>query len=128
MGAWYVTNPDPTGKTLETQSVSDFLAGGSQIAPGLGVVENVSLEPRLTADYRWGRLYGLAQAHPGQIVLGISDVTAVVLDGSGSHVAGDLSVISLDGRSATFGTGSNGAISAYNVVLDAFAPGDSVRG
>jgi hypothetical protein len=64
MGAWYVTNPDPSSKDLETQSVNDFLVGGNQLAPGLGIMSGVSLEPRLTVDYRWGRLYGLTRAHP----------------------------------------------------------------
>jgi len=33
----------------------------------------------------------------------------------------------LDGRVATYGTGSNGAFSALNVVLDTFGPGDPVQ-
>ena len=52
-------------------------------------------------------------------------MTALVLSADGAHVAGDSSVIVLDGRAATSMVGDNGALTELNVLLDAFAPGDS---
>jgi len=37
-------------------------------------------------------------------------------------------VVSADGRSARFATGANGALAAFNVLLNAYAPGDAVTG
>ncbi len=126
MGGWYASLPEPTPTTLEEQAVADFRAGFVTVRPGLGVLPDVALEPRLTVDYRWGRLYGLTRAHPDAVALGLCSDTAIVLDGETATVAGRLSVVSADGRTATFATGSNGALAAFNVVLNVYAPGDSV--
>jgi len=37
-------------------------------------------------------------------------------------------VAALDSRSAAFGAGTNGAMAAFNVLLDVFASGDEVTG
>jgi hypothetical protein len=65
-------------------------------------------------------------ARPDTIAFGIAGDTGLVLQGGGATVAGRLSVAALDGRSATFGVGTNGAIAAFNVLLDTYAPGDVV--
>lgn len=125
MGSWYLANPDP-GKDIEDQAIAAFRADNATVKPGLGIVPGASFEPRLTQDYRWGSLYGLTMARPDTIAFGISGDTGLVLGNSGASVAGSLSVAALDGRSATFGVGANGAIAAFNVLLDTFAPGDVV--
>jgi cyanophycinase len=127
MGRWYAALPEPIPSTLEGQAVADFRAGFVTVQPGLGILP-VALEPRLTVDYRWGRLYGLTRAHPGTIALGLGSDTAIELRGSSATVIGRLSVVSADGRTARFATGSNGALAAFNVLLNAFAPGDAVAG
>ena len=127
MGADYVANPNPTLSTVEDQAEADFRTGYNDVEPGLAILPGADFEPRLTIDYRWGRLYGLAHADAGRIVLGICQQTAIVLDpGTEPIVAGARSVVSLDGRRATFLNGSNGALTALNVVLNLFAPGDMV--
>jgi cyanophycinase len=126
MGSWYSALPEPGPKTLETQGVDSFRSDGVPVRAGLGILPGVSLEPRLTADYRWGRLYGLAHAHPNAIVLGICQDTGIVLDGGSATLAGDLSAVSLDARAATFATGGNGALAAFNVLVNTYAPGDSI--
>ena len=65
-------------------------------------------------------------ARQDTITFGIAGDTGLVLSGDGAAVAGRLSVAALDGRSATFGVGTNGAMAAFNVLLDTFAPGDLV--
>ena len=102
-------------------------AGNVSVQPGLGILPGAAFEPRLTSDQRWGRLYSLSMAHPDTIVFGIGELTALVLDATGGQVAGARAVVGLDGRAALFGAGDNGALSAYNVLLDVFAPTDAVR-
>ena len=126
MGSWYSALPEPSPKTLETQAVDSFRTAGVPVRAGLGILPGVALEPRLTADYRWGRLYGLAHAHPNAIVLGICQDTAIVLDGGSATLSGDLSAVSLDARAATFAAGGNGALAAFNVLVNTHAPGDRI--
>jgi cyanophycinase len=126
MGQWYVAVPEPTPKTLQGQAIDDFQAGFASVQPGLGVIPGAAFEPRLTTDYRWGRLYSLSSAQPATIAFGISQGTAIVLDGGNPTATGSLSVVSADGRTGTFGSGDSGAIAAFNVVLNAYAPGDVV--
>ncbi len=125
LGAHYVANPTP-GDDYEDVAIAEFRADGNDIVEGLGVLPGVSVEPTLTYDYRWGRLYGAAAAHPQERAVGISELTALRLDRSGSEVVGERSVIVLDGSTADWGVGSNGARAAVNVWLDAYGPGDSV--
>jgi cyanophycinase-like exopeptidase len=124
MGRWYSVVPEPIASTLEDQAVAEFRAGFVTVRPGLGLLP-VALEPRLTVDYRWGRLYGLLRSHPDTLAFGLCSDTAIELDGSSASVIGGLSVVSADGRTARFATGSNGALAAFNVLLNVYAPGDS---
>jgi cyanophycinase len=125
MGRWYSAVPEPIASTVEDQAVAEFRAGFVKVRPGLGLLP-VALEPRLTVDYRWGRLYGLLRAHPDTLAFGLCSDTAIELNGSSASVIGGLSVVSADGRSARFATGSNGALAAFNVLLNTYAPGDFV--
>jgi cyanophycinase len=128
MGSWYLANPQPGKKDLADQAIAAFRADYATVKPGLGIVPGAAFEPRLTQDYRWGALYRLTMARPDTIAFGISGDTGLVLSSGGAEVAGSLSVAALDGRSATFGVGTNGAMAAFNVLLDTFAPGDVVSG
>ena len=126
MGDRYAANTEPTAKTLEDQAIDDFQAGFVDAEPGLGILPGAELEPRLAADYRWGRLYALSMAQPADIVFGICQGTALVLNGGSASVSGALSVVSVDGRTATFGAGDNGALAAFDVLLNTYAPGDAL--
>jgi cyanophycinase-like exopeptidase len=128
LGRWYSDVPEPVKATIESQAVSEFRAGFVKVRPGLAILPGVALEPRLTVDYRWGRLYSLTRAHPDTIALGVSGNTAIELRGATATVIGGLSVVSADGRTARFATGANGALAAFNVLLNAYAPGDAVTG
>jgi len=95
---------------------------GTRFRSGLAVVD-ATLEPMLTREYRWGRLYNASAHDPRTPALGVSELTALAVDGASRRVVGDRSVIALDGRDATYDAGSNGALVATNVLLSAFAPG-----
>jgi cyanophycinase-like exopeptidase len=85
-----------------------------------------TLVPHLADDYRWGRLYAGVTAAPGQLAVGITAGSAVVLRPSDGSVIGR-SVVVADGREGTFWTGGNGAMGASGVVLDVFGDGEPLH-
>lgn len=123
LGERYVTDVDPT---TADEAIEEFRADGSEFADGLGVIRGWSVEPVLTYDYRWGRLYGAAYEQPDTAVLGISELTAVRVDRRDATVVGERSAIAVDGSRASWAVGSNGALAAVNVWMDVLAPGDRV--
>lgn len=126
MGDYYVTDADP-GSDYENDAIAEFQVGKVHLARGLGEVPGFTVQPTLTYDYHWGRLYNAAMQHPGMVSLGLSELTALELRHGAGTVVGERSVIAVDGRESTFFTGDNGAIGAVNVLLDAYAPGDRVE-
>jgi cyanophycinase len=119
-----------------------FTASHAQIKPGLGLVQGM-FETRLQIDKRWGRLYGLGAAsgrsgerderdnregegRAASGVHGISEDTAVVLQGRQARVVGRNPVVTLDARRATFLRGDNGTLGALNVLLDVHEPGEAL--
>lgn len=128
MGEWYVHAPEPAS-TSERQTVASttFLEGGVEIRSGLGIVQGASFQALMTYNQHWGRAYQLSMADPDTIVFGISELTAILIEGTNASVIGERSVIAFDGRGATFTVGENGAIGAFNVVVDLFAEGDVVE-
>jgi cyanophycinase len=125
MGEWYVANPEPSAR--QSRAIDAFRYGDADIQPGLGLLPGVALQPVHTLDQHWGRLYALTMERPETIAFGLSEDTAIVLDGNNdAHVVGDRSVIALDGQASTYAVGDNGAFGAFNVMLDAFGPGDAI--
>ncbi|XVX20276.1 hypothetical protein ACQP1U_18700 [Actinomycetota bacterium] len=122
-GERYVTDPDPT---TAQESIDMFLADGVHTAPGLGLVPGWTIEPTLTYDYRWGRLFGAAHQAPKVASLGVSELTSVAVSARGAQVVGERSAITVDGSSAAWRVGSNGALGAANVWLSASGPGDAI--
>jgi len=116
-----------------------FTAGHAQVKPGLGLIRGM-FETRLQIDKRWGRLYGLGAAvgrsherddRDGEGrsttgVHGISEDTAVVLQGRQARVVGRNPVVTLDARRATYLKGDNGTLGALNVLLDVHEPGEAM--
>jgi cyanophycinase-like exopeptidase len=125
-GDWYDAIPKPTSANVQDVAIAAFHADDASVQPGLGLLHGVAFEPRLTLDQRWGRLYGLSMAHPGAIIFGISENTAFVCGPTGAQAVGDGPAMALDGRGATFYTGDNGAIGAFDVVAATYAPGDNI--
>ena len=121
---------DPTPPSdesgLEEASSVDFLVDGVTLAPGLGWLSGVSVEPRLLPGRHWGRLYNLLRAAPGRLAVGVDVGAAVELGASGAVARGSSTVVVLDGRYGSFGIGSNGAVSARWVLLNSYVDGDAV--
>lgn len=123
LGPRYDAVANPTSDTDEDAAIAAFRADGNSFSPGLGLIRAATLEPILGYDYRWGRLYAAVAHHRATPAVGISEQTAVELDGTTATVLGARSVVTVDGRRGWFGTGSNGAIAAGNVFLSAYAGG-----
>lgn len=111
--------------------IEAFQASQAVLQPGLGLVKGpgkVAFEPRVAYDYRWGRLYGIANASPAQqrpVVYAIEEATAIIVECGKAEVTGAQPVVVADSTWATYYVGENGAIGAFNVVLDVFEPGQS---
>ncbi|HMM42555.1 MAG TPA: hypothetical protein PKA95_11690, partial [Thermomicrobiales bacterium] len=127
MGDVYVSTPNPTDDNYQDVGIEAFQEGGVTFADGLGVVSGAAFQGRNTYDQHWGRLYALSMESPDSMVYGISEMTAIVIDGDGATVVGERSVVALDGSQATFIGGNGGAFSALNVVMDLYAPGDTIQ-
>jgi cyanophycinase len=126
LGPWLTTDAPPSATSLEPDSQADFLASGSTVAAGLGWFGGAVAEPRLVIDRHWGRLYHLISAQPSLLGIGIDQGTALEVQSGTATARGDSVAVVLDGRLATFGLGSNGALGAEWVVLDSFIDGDAL--
>lgn len=110
--------------------IEAFLANNAHLGSGLGLVDgSVAFEPRLQYDYRYGRLYGIPfQAQKSRpIVFGISESTALLVGPDGATVIGQNPVIMTDSSWATFYTGENGALGAFNVLVDVYEPSQRIN-
>lgn len=125
MGEGYNAVPNPTSDNYEDEGIRYFRTDAQRPQRGLGIVHKVTLEPWLGYNYRWGLLFGAAADR--SVAIGVSEQTAISLRANDSAVVGARSVVSVDGRSARFGTAPNGAITAVNTYLSTFAAGDRVR-
>ncbi len=102
-----------------------LIDGGVRVREGLRILE-ASVEPRLMADNRWGRLIAMAYQDPNLVAIGIPDETIIVIDSTGARVEGGNSAVVLDLRSARREYGTNNGYIIVNGVLDLFAPGDVI--
>lgn len=118
----------PTPEDAEAAEIATqraFLTGRTVITPALGLLD-ITVEPRVLADNRWGRLFSLAYTQPATVAFGVADNAALIVTNDGAVVAGDNVVISLDLRLATLALGKNQAFVIANGLLDVFAPGDAL--
>lgn len=127
MGDVYVSTPNPTDDNYQDVGIEAFQEGGVTFAEGLGIVSGAAFQGRNTYDQHWGRLYALSMESPETMVYGISEMTAIVIDADDATVVGERSVIALDGSQATFIGDNGGAFSALNVIMDLYAPGDTIE-
>ena len=123
MGERYATDANSDDDNIEDEAVLDFRAGNAKLQNGFGVVRNVTLEPRLTRDYRWGRLFDAARPHPSTLSVGVSELTALELGRGRPKVVGERSVTTLDARYARFLSASNGTFGMTNGLVSTFGPG-----
>ena len=126
IGAATTVDPTPTADSLETDSMNDFLFTGVTVQPGLNWLPGVAIEPRLVMDRHWGRLYNHLARNANLLGVGIDVNSAIEVTASGATVRGNNTAVVLDGRLASYAQGTNGALSARYVVLDAYVQGDAM--
>ncbi|NTU64453.1 MAG: cyanophycinase [Chloroflexi bacterium] len=103
-----------------------FLQGTTNIIEGLGLLD-VTIEPQLLNDNRWGRLFSLAYNAPGTVAFGLAQNTALEITQEGVRTIGDNVIFALDLRNAARDLGTNDGFVIANGLLDVFVPGDPVR-
>lgn len=127
-GAFYAPH-EPTPDDSERQELAvqkSFWQGRTKIAEGLGWVD-ITLEPQIIADKRFGRLTSLAYNHPELLAFGVNKDTALLLDAQGARAIGGNGIFVFDFRKATLELGTNEAFTVANAMLDVFVPGDSIQ-
>lgn len=103
-----------------------FIHGKTPIKSGLGMLQ-ISLEPELLTNNRWGRLFSLAYEHPTIPVIGLTAGTTLAVLPDAAQVLGDSAIVVLDFSHASLGLGANRAYAVANGLIDVFAPGEIVR-
>ena len=127
-GAFY-SNHEPTPSDAELEELAtqkSFWQGRTKMLPGLGWL-NVTLEPQLVGDLRFGRLFSLAYNHPDLLAIGLNQDTALLLTADGPTALGDDGIYVFDLRQARTQLGANEGFIISNAMLDVFAPGDLIQ-
>jgi cyanophycinase len=127
-GAFYSNHePTPTDAELEELATQkSFWQGRTKMLPGLGWV-NVTLEPQLISDLRYGRLFSLAYNHPDLLAIGLNQDTAILFTADGATVLGSDGIYVFDLRKAVTQLGTNEGFVISNAMLDVFVPGELVQ-
>ena len=126
LGQAMSTDSTPTSSSLEGDSMEDFLFSGVSIQAGLNWIPGIAVEPRMVMDRHWGRVYNHLYSNPALLGLGVDVDTAIEFTATGTTVWGRNTVLVADGRFATYGLGTNDALSARYVVLDTYIQGDAL--
>lgn len=127
VGAYFSTHP-PTpdvDQLAEEFTQQSFISGNTQMKPGLGLL-NITLEPQLMSNNRWGRLYSLAYNHPDLLAIGLNKNGALSVTRQGATIEGENPIIMLDLRHASLALGENQGLVIANGLLDIFTPGSLI--
>ncbi len=127
-GAFYSAHePTPKeGEAAEFATQRSFRQGETVIQPGAALLD-ITVEPQVLNDNRWGRLFSLAYNHPDRLTLGLTRDTALAVTAEGAEVLGSNVLFVLDLRNAELALGSNQVFEIANGLLDVFAPGEAVQ-
>ena len=126
LGQAMSTDPTPTSSSLEGDSMEDFLFNGVIIQSGLNWIPGIAVEPRMVMDRHWGRVYNHLNSNQALLGLGVDVNTAIEFTATGTTVWGQNTVVVADGRFASYGLGTNDALSARYVLLDTYIEGDAL--
>lgn len=91
---------------------------------GLGLIKKIIVDQHFVTRARNNRLLTAVMEFPDHIGIGIDESTAIIVDGSGIKVVGESQVLvyrNLSGKA----TAQNGKLSAKNIRLDIYVPGDT---
>ncbi len=111
---------------IELAVQKSFLHGTTNITQGLGLLD-ITLEPQILNDNRWGRLFSLAYNASDTVAFGLTQNSALEITQEGSNALGTNVIFALDLRDATLDLGTNAGFVIANGLLDVFVPGDDVQ-
>ena len=103
-----------------------LLQGTTKIVNGLNLLD-ITVEPQLLNDNRWGRLFSLAYDQPDSLAVGLTQNSALEITRNGARTLGDNALVTLDLRNAALDLGTNAGFVIANGLLDVFAPGELVK-
>jgi cyanophycinase len=128
IGVYYSAHsPTPDDEKLaEAATQKSFLLGQTSFNPGLGMLE-ITLEPQLLDNNRWGRFFSLAYVHPQLITVGLNRKSVIEISPDEAIATGDNVTFILDLRSASLELGTNQGFVIANGLLDVFAPSEIIR-
>jgi cyanophycinase len=118
------TPADPDEAEFAVQK--SFLQGTTNIVEGLGLLD-ITVEPQVLNDNRWGRLFSLAYNDPEAVAFGLTQDTALEVTREGARVLGNNVLFTLDLRNAALDLGTNSGFVIANGLLDVFVPDDPVK-
>ncbi|MCA9322821.1 MAG: cyanophycinase, partial [Planctomycetes bacterium] len=96
-GAAVLSDPMVSGKVED----SGIVAAGTELKPGLGLIQGVLLDQHFLARRRIQRLTSAILDHPDLLGVGIDERCAIVVRSGSFEVLGQGSVIVIDARAAT---------------------------
>ena len=126
LGQAVSVDPPPTSAGIEGDSVEDFLLNGVTVQTGLNWIPGIAVEPRMVMDRHWGRAYNHLHRNHSLLGLGVDVNTAIEFTATGATVWGKNTVVVFDGRNASYGLGTNDALSERYVLLDTYVEGDAI--
>lgn len=127
-GSHYAAH-DRTPVEAEQQELAvqkSFLLESTRLEPGLTLLD-ITLEPDVMSDNRWGRLFSLVYNHPGRIAIGLNENSGLEINERGAVALGTNGTFVLDLRSAQVDLGTNQGFVIANGLLDVFAPGEPLQ-
>ena len=127
-GTFYSAHAPTPGESEDEQEAAtqkSFILGNTTLQVGMGLL-NLTIEPQIINDNRWGRWFSLAYNHPNLLTIGLPDNTAIEITNNNSLVIGDNAVFVFDLRNANLDLGTNQGFVIANGLLDVFAPDEVI--
>lgn len=105
-------------RTIESDNI--------EIAEGLGLVENIIIDQHFIKRMRMNRLIAAAIENPDELLIGIDESTAILVDGNIAFVRGLSQVVVLQNSNKTK-TEIDGLLGAVGMTLSIYLPGDKFQ-
>ncbi|HMM11181.1 MAG TPA: cyanophycinase [Bacteroidales bacterium] len=98
-------------------------SGNIELAEGLGLIEDAIIDQHFIRRQRMNRLIAVALEHPGQLLIGIDESTALVVEGNRARVSGLSQIIVLKNTAKNHNKKDN-LIGGQNLQLSIYLPGE----
>lgn len=127
IGAYYTVHKPAQEDTVlvEAETQKSLLFGNTILSEGLGFLD-ITIEPQLLEDNRWGLYLSLAYNHPQLIAIGLNKDTVIEISPGGAIASGSNVTFVLDMRFAALDLGSKNEFVIANGLMDVFAPGEII--